>query len=112
MNDMNAQIRAAAGWSDPRQIAAEALAAAERAGDASAMRERIALEAGLPAGLAGRLRGNDAGELAADAEALAETLAEMRPTPQPPEGMNARIRLAAGRDAAVPPSSPQPPNDD
>lgn len=96
-DEMNSQIRAAAGRTDPRELAREALDAAARAGDAAALRERLALDAGLPAAMASRLQGQDAGELAADAQALAETLAEMRPTP--PEDFNARIRRMAGRDA-------------
>src|SRR6478609_9622785 len=96
-DEVNRNIRAAAGRVDPREIAAAAIAAAERAGDASALRERIATEAGLPVALAARLRGADAAELADDAKALAQTLAEIRPTPHPPESFNDQIRRAAGR---------------
>jgi hypothetical protein len=98
MNDMNAQIRRAAGRQSPQELAAAAIDAAEQAGDARALRERLATDAGLPLELASRLHGNDAGELKADAEALAETLAELRP-PEP-EDMNSQIRRAAGRAPA------------
>jgi hypothetical protein len=99
-DQLNRSIRGAAGRIDPRELAAEAIAAAERAGDAIALRERIATDAGLPPAMGSRLQGQDAGELAADAKALAETLADVRPSPQPPGDMNARIRVGAGREAA------------
>jgi hypothetical protein len=95
---MNRMIRRSAGREDPRTIAAAAIRAAEQAGDASALRERIATAAGLPAGMAERLVGDDAGALATDAEALVATVAEL--APPRPASMSDHIRRAAGHAPA------------
>lgn len=100
--DMNSRIRRAAGRADPRELAAEAIAAAERVGNVSELRERIAQEAGLPTGMADRLRGDDAGALADDAAALAEAL-DLRPERSPRQELNDAIRGRAGRAPAASP---------
>jgi hypothetical protein len=97
MTDMNARIREAAGRTDPREVAAAAIAAAEAAGDASGLRERIAEQVGLPTEMGARLKGQDAGELKADAEKLAAAVGGLNP-PRP-DSMNDRIRQAAGHTA-------------
>jgi len=95
-DQLNRSIRVAAGRIDPRELAAEAIAAAERAGDASALRERIAADAGLPLAMGSRLKGQDAGELAKDAKALAADLAGLLPSSAPlRDDMDARLRAAA-----------------
>lgn len=93
---MNELIRRRAGRVDPRELAREAIAAAEAAGDAKALRERIAEAAGLPVEFGTRLQGDDAGALQADAEQLAEVVGTMRPE-KPPETFDDTIRRAAGR---------------
>lgn len=83
MNDdsMDAQIRRRAGHADPRELAAAAIAAAERAGDARELRARLCEQAGLPPSMGARLRGEDAGTLKDDAESLAAELRELSPEP-------------------------------
>ncbi len=92
-DQLNRSIREAAGRLDPRELAAEAIAAAERAGDASALRERIAADAGLSPAMGSRLRGGDAGELAEDAKTLAADLADLLPSSASPDhDMDTRLR--------------------
>lgn len=106
-DEMDTRIRRSAGRQSPAELAEEAIATAERAGDVADLRQRLAVEAGLPAELGARLKGDDAGALADDAKALAATLSELNPAP--PASMDDQIRRAAGRDpSAAARPEPQP----
>lgn len=102
-DDLNAKIRQAAGRRTPQELAAEAIDAAAQAGDARALRERLAEQAGLPPAMGSRLQGQDAGELAEDAKRFAEDLGVGGETSEP-QSMSDLIRQAAGRAPAASPA--------
>mgnify|MGYP000967729102 CR=1 FL=1 len=98
MNEFDAQIRREIDrrTRTPQEVAAEAIAARDRAADGGELRERLAREAGLPQQFAELLQGEDAGELAAHAKELAEAVGGMAADPDPEPSFDDHIRVAMG----------------